>query len=137
MWSTAAFEASVRDADPHSVQLLNDLGWIGFDLIGWPTMVHMSALGVVILGGRDRGAPQLMPRWVGYLSFYVTLSFFEVLLLLFFKSGPFSWGGVITYYAVLTGFFAWMATACMYVLKAVRQLDREEREVAGAVATAP
>jgi uncharacterized membrane protein (DUF485 family) len=78
-----------------------------------------------------------MPRWVGYLSFYVTLSFFEVLLLLFFKSGPFSWGGVITYYAVLTGFFAWMVTACMYVLKAVRQLDREEREVAGAVATAP
>jgi hypothetical protein len=126
LWSVAGFEASVRDADPHTIQLLNDTGWIAFDLVGIPTMAQMGALGVVLLGRRDSGAPQLMPRWVAYLSFLVTLSFLEVLLLLFFKTGPFAWHGVVTYYVILIGFFAWMAAVSHHVLKALRQLERAE-----------
>jgi hypothetical protein len=122
-WVAAAFQASIRDADPHSIQLLNDTGWIVFDLIGAPTMLQMSALGVVILGQRDAGAPQLIPRWAAYLSFFVSLSFLEVLCLLFFKSGPFSWGGAITYYFMLVAFFAWLIAVSHHVLKATRQLD--------------
>lgn len=126
LWMTAAFQAGVRDADPHSIQLFNDTGWIAFDMVGIPTMVQMACLGVVILGRRDPGTPQLMPRWVAYLSFFVTLSFFEVLLLLFFKSGPFAWHGVVTYYVILIGFFGWMGAAGFYVLKAVRRLEADE-----------
>ena len=124
IWTVAGFEASVRDADPHSIQLLNDIGWVAFDLVGIPTMVQMAALGVVILGRRDPGVPQLIPRWVAYLSIYVTITFLEVLLLLFFPSGPFSWNGLVTYYVILIGFFAWMAVAGFYVLRAVRHLEK-------------
>jgi hypothetical protein len=124
LWASAAFQASIRDADPHSIQLLNDTGWIVFDLIGAPTMLQMGALGVVLLGERDAGVPQLMPRWVAYLSFLTTVSFVEVLLLLFFKSGPFNWGGAITYYYILVVFFAWLFAVSAYVLKANGQLDQ-------------
>lgn len=104
------------------------MGWIAFDLVGMPTMVQMAlaSLGLVILGRRDPGEPQLMPRWVAYFSFYVTLTFFEVLLLLFFKSGPFAWDGLITYYAILIGFFGWMAAVSLHVSKAMRHLEKEE-----------
>jgi hypothetical protein len=126
LWMVAAFQASVRDADPHSIQLMNDTGWIAFDLVGIPTMVQMASLGVVILGQRDPGVPQLMPRWVAYLSFFVTISFLEVLLLLFFKSGPFAWNGVVTYYVILIGFFGWMTAVSIHVLKALRHLEQDE-----------
>jgi hypothetical protein len=79
------------------------------------------------------GVPQLMPRWVAYLSFFVTLSFLEILLqlLLFFRSGPFAWHGVVTYYVILIGFFGWMAAVSLYVLKALRRLEHEETIAAG------
>jgi hypothetical protein len=128
LWSVAGFEASIRDADPHTIQLLNDTGWVAFDLVGIPTMAQMGALGVVLLGRRDPGVPQLMPRWVAYLSLFVTLSFFEVLLLLFFKSGPFAWHGIVTYYVILIGFFGWMAAVSYHTLTALRQLEHAESD---------
>ena len=56
----------------------------------------------------------------------------EVLLLLFFKSGPFAWDGVITYYVILIGFFAWMAAVSLHVSKAMRHLKKEEMAASGA-----
>ncbi len=119
-WAAAGFQAAVRDADPHAVQTLHDTGWIVFDLLGAPAMVQMTCFGVVVLGQRDPGVAQLVPRWVGYLSFMVTASFLEVVLLLFFKSGPFAWDGAITYYVIMVLYFSWLISVSWYVLRAVR-----------------
>ena len=127
LWVIAAFEVGERNPDPHTVQAFYDAGWIAFDLVGMPTMVQMSGLGAVLVGRRDPGQPQLMPRWVGYLGFYVALTFFEVLLLLYFKTGPFAWAGAVTYYLILVGFFAWMAVVSFYVIRATRLLEAEDR----------
>ena len=132
VWATAAFQASERDADPHTVQMLHDLGWIAFDLVGMPTMIQMCAIGALLISPRDPGEPQLMPRWVAYLCFFVASIFLEVLLLLFIKTGPFAWHGVVTYYVILAAFFIWMLVISFYSIKAIKSLEAQERSAAAA-----
>jgi hypothetical protein len=56
-------------------------------------MIQNFAIGTAILSDRSN----ILPRWVGYMNFWVALSFVPDVLAYFFKAGPFSWRGLFVF----------------------------------------
>jgi hypothetical protein len=68
LWLTASFRPSTRPSD--QILLLNDLAWMVFVMPAMTLVLQIAAVGVWIL--RDHLSAPLMPRWVGYLSFWIS-----------------------------------------------------------------
>ena len=82
------------------------------------------AFGVVCL--LDSGRRPLLPRWLGYLSFWAAFTFFAVFFMPSFKSGPLSWQGLVTFYVALGAFFVWIAAVIPCSLNAITAIEREQ-----------
>jgi hypothetical protein len=64
----------------------------------------------------DRGETPVLPRWAGYLNFWVGLLFCPAALAYFFKSGPLAWHGVFVFWLGTVAYGVW-ALAMWYVLR--------------------
>ncbi len=126
IWLTASFRHESRP--PETVQMLYDLGWIFFDLTFACSLLQSLGLGFAIL--RDRRAEPLLPHWVAWLSFLTGATFVPLVLLPFFRSGPFAWQGLINFWAVFVIFFVLIAVVTPYAWKALRRLEAEDLEAA-------
>jgi len=124
IWLTASFRPESRS--PETVQMLYDLGWIFFDLTFACSLLQSLGLGFAIL--RDRRAEPLFPHWIAWLSFLTGATFVPLVLLPFFRSGPFAWQGLINFWAVFVVFFVLIAVVTPYAWKALRRLEAEDLE---------
>lgn len=120
----AAFRA---DRSPEVVQGLNDVAWLMFVGIVSTAIVEWLAIGACIL--QDWRDEPTFPRWFGYLSLWVGLSFFSGTVVVFFKTGPFAWNGLIAFYLPIAIFVTWLCAAVPLLLRAVA--DQQQEEVAG------
>ena len=118
MWATAAFRP---DRDPDLILLLNDLGWISFVLPFTPFIAQNVAIAIGVL--RDRQPRPLLPRWFGWLTLWVILTGVAAFLILFFKTGPFAWNGLIAFWIPLPLGWAYLLTMVILLLKAFRRDD--------------
>lgn len=130
IWWTAAFRPESYSAD--TVQMLNDLGWICF-LIGWlPFVTWYMATGAAILC--DTGADPVYPRWAGYLSLVLGLGQSSASFLIYFKSGPFAWDGLFSWWLPAGEFFVWFVVITALTTKAI---NKQYRTTAGAATGTP
>jgi hypothetical protein len=118
----AAFRAGHRD--PNLVQLMNDIGWMIFNLTAMFTFFQIFAMGIAWLRADARRA--LVPRWVAYLCFCDALTFLVVFAIPFLQTGPFAWHGFITFYLILSLFGLWMCVTSRAVIRANRILNRNQ-----------
>lgn len=123
-WLTASLRAGTRA--PGDIQLLNDLGWMVFDMTVMATVFQFVAFGVGCLM-HDVRPTQLLPRWFGYFSFWVAFTFFSVYLMPSLRTGPFAWHGLITLYIALGAFFVWVILVVPIALRAITTVEREQR----------
>ena len=113
MWLTIAFRAE-HAAD--TAQALNDFAWISW-IVSWPFFaVQAAALGLCIL----MSSQALLPRWLGYLSFWFALSMFPASAIVFFKVGPLAWNGVFALYLPLTMFAVWFNVVTYWIARAIK-----------------
>ncbi|BBY21909.1 hypothetical protein MSTO_21140 [Mycobacterium stomatepiae] len=63
-----------------------------------PFIIQNVVIGIAILSDQA----QILPRWVGYLNFWIAASFLPDVLAFFFHSGPLSWRGVLVFWLALT-----------------------------------
>lgn len=99
--------------------LFNDFGWIML-LVPWPSFLLQNFLiGFVVLS--EKGSEPLMPRWVAYLNFWVAIGFIPSTLLLFFKSGPFAWDGILVFWLAATVFSLWFLVMTPKLLSALKR----------------
>lgn len=103
---------------PESTQLLHDIGWFMAFLAAVPFVLQALAAGLAILG--DRRENPIFPRWVGYLGLWVAALLLPGDALLFFKTGPLAYDGVISYWIPLFGFGGWMAAQSWAALRAAK-----------------
>ena len=96
--------------------LINDLGWVPFIINGVPAVLQAVAWGVAILSDR-RDAPPF-PRWLGYFNFWAAFSFLPAFLLLFFKTGPFAWNGLLSFWLPASLFGGWFLVAAVMLIRA-------------------
>jgi hypothetical protein len=121
-WLAASLRAGTRD--PRDIQMLNDVGWMVFDMTVMATLLQFVAFGVVCLLRDERREP-LFPRWLGYFSFWVAFTFVSVFFMPSFMSGPLSWQGLITLYVALGLFFVWIPLVVSYTLRAITRIEHE------------
>ncbi|MFE6922039.1 hypothetical protein ACFVAV_13410 [Nocardia sp. NPDC057663] len=118
MWFAAAFRPDTQSAE--NIQIFNDFGWISF-VAGFPPFVAwIAATGVAILS--DLSETPLFPRWSGYFS--LLMAFIQAappIVLVYVKSGPFAWNGVLSWWIPMTDFFLWFLVITVLTLKAINR----------------
>lgn len=124
IWLTAVFRVDERSAE--TIQLMYDFGWIFFDLTFMCSVLQSVALGLAIL--RDRRSEPLFPRWVAWVAFLTAATYFPLVLMPFFTTGPFAWQGLISFWAVFVIFFVLIAVVTPYAFRALRRLEGEIAE---------
>jgi hypothetical protein len=123
-WSVAAFRPEIS---AETVRMLNDFGWFLY-LFTWPPFsVWALAIGVGVLV--DKSEEPAFPRWVAYMNFWLAFLLIPAGLMLFFKTGPFAFDGVVTFWVPNVAFFGWIIVMTWLVIKAIRAEER--RQVAG------
>lgn len=113
LWAMATFRT---DRSDDTVLLLHDMGWlILFPAIMLFCLQNLS-IGIAVLSGQT-----VFPRWVGYVNFFVAVSFIPDIFAYFFHSGPFAWNGVLVFWLALTTYCIFLFTmswACLQANKA-------------------
>lgn len=69
---------------------------------------------------RDRNPEPILPRWVGYLNFWVAFSFVPHVLAYFFYSVPFAWHGIFVFWLALTAYAVWLVAMGVVLRRAIR-----------------
>lgn len=109
--AVATFRAG--QVSPQTTQTLHDLGWITAFMALTPFFVQLLAVAGAIF--QDASPTPVFPRWLGYLTVWIAISFCPGVLLIFFKTGAFSYQGLFVFWVPFLTFGAWillMAWAC-------------------------
>jgi hypothetical protein len=99
--------------------LVNDLSYIML-ILPWPPLLgQLGAIAVAVL--TDRRPVPVFPRWVGYYSLWVAVLLLPASMILFFKTGPFAWTGVIGFWIPAVVFGTWYLVMTPLLLRAIKQ----------------
>jgi hypothetical protein len=119
IWQAAAFRP---ERDPVTTQALNDMAWLPFLGLTTTVIIQNVVLGIVILA--DHRAQPLLPRWYGYLNFFAGMGIVPAGFIVFFKTGPLAWDGIIAWWLPVAVFFCWIIlTAVLLTQSAGRTRD--------------
>jgi hypothetical protein len=113
-------------------QALNDLFWLLWTVPGTSFEVWTLAAGVAIL--LDHRARPVFPRWSGYFSVLVAMSFLPGVMALFFKSGPFAYNGVFPWWIPTVMFFLWALVMTPLTFTAIKNEPDISENSAGQIA---
>ena len=122
-WLAASVRPDVMPAPV--IQMLYDMGWMFFD-VAYLTSLQMIPLAICIIN--DRRSVPLMPKWLGWFTLWVAISFLLLILVPFFPDGPFSRSGILNYWIEFSLFFWFWLLIAIYTLKAIARLEREHAE---------
>jgi hypothetical protein len=128
IWGVAAFSP---DRAPALTLLMHEFGWLAF--ITPLSLFPLQLLGVIVIAFTktedDRWSA--FPRWIGYLTTWQALQSFGGPMAMLFKTGIFSWAGLLPFWLPFFLFFGWMVAIAYTMLRA---LKHQEQTAAGAAA---
>lgn len=124
-WALATFRAGA--ISPDITVTLNDLGWFLF-MFPWQLGGGIWFIAVALSILTTTADNQIYPRWLGWMSLWFCLLTLSDSLVPFFKSGPFAYNGVFTFYVPFTILLVWVICLTVTSLAAIkRQRDSEGR----------
>lgn len=121
IWAVAAFRPEI---DPNTIRMLNDLGFILFNITYAVTSVQAIAAGLA--GLADKSPHRVFPRWVSCWAIFAGLSFIPLTAMPFFKTGPLAWNGIISFWTLFGTYFIWTASMGVCMAKDASRGLREE-----------
>jgi hypothetical protein len=129
-WGVATYRADTTS--PEVVQSWNDAGWLGVLFAVPPFSLWCAAIAVAILrdGAGERAA--LLPRWSAYLNIWCAIFFVPAMMMIFFRSGPFSQDGIFAFWIPVGAFFFWIVSMTVLVSRAADQQAARRSAVADA-----
>jgi hypothetical protein len=124
VWITAAFRPE-RSAEV--TQMLNDMGWLLLICPVAVACVQSVAVGLAIL--TDKQQPPAFPRWVGFFNLWLALieSFGQLAAL--FKTGPFAWNGLVSFWLPLCLLGPWFFIMAACVMNAAARQAADDRSL--------
>jgi hypothetical protein len=114
VWLTATFRP---DRDPELILLINDLAWLMFTMTFAPFVCQLFVFALAVLD--DDSDKPLFPRWLAYFNFWVAFSFMPAVLIIYFKTGPFAWTGLIGLWIPLILFSVWVWVMFFLMCRAI------------------
>lgn len=126
-WGTAAF---TPERAPELTQLMHEFGWLLF--ITPLSLFPMQLLGIIVVAfSKDEDdSVSAFPRWLGYLTAWQLVQSFGGPIAVLFKTGIFSWSGLLPFWLPFSLFFAWMIAICWTLLRALRCQQRASASAA-------
>jgi len=120
---TAAFRPN---RSPTELLTLSDEAWLMLTGFVFTLVVEMIVIGISVrLDTRDQ---PIYPRWAATLNVALAFLIAPGGLVVFFKSGPFAWDGLIGFWVPSAAFGVWIVAMTAIMLKV---LDRQIGETAG------
>jgi hypothetical protein len=117
IWQAAAFRP---ERDDEFIRTLNDMAWLPFLGLTTTVVIQNAVIGAIIL--RDARPRPILPRWFAYVNFWVGLMIVPAGFIVFFKTGPFAWDGLLAWWMPVAAFFCWIIlTAVLVTQAAIRQ----------------
>jgi hypothetical protein len=117
VWATAAFRPD--EVLPQTTRMLNDMGWIFFVFTWPPFSIWCGTIALAIFADKD--PVPVYPRWAAYQCLLCAFLFIPGSLIIFFKTGPFAFNGLIGLYVPFTAFFAWLITMTALTIKDINR----------------
>lgn len=117
IWAVASFRPD--EISPDITLMLNDFGWFLFLFAFAPFALWVGIVGISIL--RDATGTRPFPRWAGYLSLWVALIECPTSLMVFFKTGPFAYNGLMALYVPLAAFLVYLVAMSVLTVKAINR----------------
>lgn len=114
------------DRNPELTVTLNDIAWLLFITPIAPFIIQNIAIGVAILQDKR----QTLPRWVGYVNFWIAFSFLPDPLAFFFHSGPFAWRGIFIFWLALTTYSVFLVVMGVMLHKVSKESEPYDATVA-------
>ena len=111
------------DRAPELTYLMNDFAWIITVMVWPPAFMQNVSIGVAIL--QDKSANPIFPRWLGFFQFWVALLFIPGAFVPFFKSGPFAWNGLLSFWVAGSVFSLWFIVMLVMLLKVIKRQEQE------------
>ena len=128
IWQAADYRPTL---DPTMTYRLHDLGWLMF--LGVVSTGVLQAILIAVAIFRDRRPDPVFPRWIGYTSLWCGLLFMPGGLIVFFKTGPLDWRGLIAWWLLLVAFGIWTVVLVYGLVRhAIPHQEREAREAPAA-----
>ncbi|MGH2604167.1 MAG: hypothetical protein ACRDJ9_32870, partial [Dehalococcoidia bacterium] len=90
LWLLASFRPAI---DPEIIRAATDYGWLVWTIL-IPTYM-MQFICMAIAAFIDYRRRPLWPRWAGYANLWVATLGAGGICAVFFKTGPFSWNGIV------------------------------------------
>lgn len=118
-WALASYRAG--EVPPELTQMMFDAGWFLFLWVGPPFYLWAIFLGLGIL--LNPPTHQLFPRWVGFFTLGSSLCWLMGLMMVFFRSGPTAYSGMLPTWIPLGEFFTWMVIVSVLGWRAI---DKQE-----------
>jgi len=114
-------------------QMLSDSAWLQW--VGGLTLYYPSILALSAASFLDKSKEPAFPRWFGYVTIWLAVLLLPGQLIFFFKTGPFAWDGLISFWLAFSVFGAWFPIAFYVVRKAVLRLEAKEQAASWVPAT--
>lgn len=111
------------DRSPELTYLMNDASWIVTVMVWPPAFMQNISIGVSIL--QDKSANPIFPRWLAFFQFWVCLLFVPGSFVPFFKTGPFSWNGLLSFWVAGVAFTLWFVVMLVMLLKVIKRQEQE------------
>ena len=121
-WAMLAFRPEIMD--PKFMQIMNDYVWFIF-ILSWPPFaIFMLLIAVAILC--DHNVPTIFPRWVAFFNIWCAILSIPAALIEFFKTGPFAYDGLISFWFIYIVFFGWMMVMSIVTMRATAAEKRRQ-----------
>jgi hypothetical protein len=124
LWMAAAFDP---DRDPEITRALHVAGWLPFVAMVFPLIAAHLSVAAATLG--DQRSVPVFARWVGYLNLWMAVLLAPGVLVLFFKTGPFAWNGIFTFWLAASAETAYFLTMFVMLRRAIAQQEAEDADV--------
>jgi len=122
IFPTFVWQTILYRPDTTSTELtyrLNDLAWLPFVGVVSTGVLQATSIGIATL--LDPGPDRVFPRWISYFNFWVALTFMPAGFVVFFKSGPLAWNGMLAWWLLLVSFFSWVVVMTALILGNLRK----------------
>lgn len=125
--------ASFRpERTPELTMLVNDLSYVML-ILPWPPILgQLGAIAVAVITDRNNDTPAgpVFPRWVAYYQVWVGVLLLPASLIIFFKTGPFAWTGIVGFWIPAAVFGTWYLVMTKLLLSAIGREAAEDRALA-------
>ncbi len=130
-WGMAAFRP---ERAPDLILAFHDFGWINATWFFPEATLESIVIAIAVLSCKGENA--FYPRWYGYFMIFIAMLSMSAGLIIFFKSGPFAYNGLISFWLVYGCLFLFFFTGSVLLIRGLSRQPPPQGKLAAATSTA-